>query len=37
VVFTAIIEAGATNSADAFANVVAIVAYGMAVNAHVVT
>ena len=36
VVFTAIMEAGATNSADAFANVVAIVAYDMAVNAHVV-
>jgi len=36
VVFTAIMEAGATNSADAFANVVAIVAYDMAVNANVV-
>jgi hypothetical protein len=36
VVFTAIIKAGATNSADAFANVVAIVAYDMAVNANVV-
>ena len=36
VVFTAIIVAGATNSADTFANVVAIVAYDMAVNANVV-
>ena len=35
VVFTAIIVAGATNSADTFANVVAIVAYDMAVDANV--